>query len=71
MAVTLSTNGRREEIEAGQSLTAVLEGKHVRPEVSVVYLNKARIEREALDTTVVGDGDTVEIIIQLAGGSHA
>lgn len=71
MAVTLSTNGRKEEIEAGQSLAAVLEGKRVRPEVSVVYLNKVRIERDALATTEVADGDTVEIIIQLAGGSHA
>ena len=71
MAVTLSTNGRKEEIEAGQSLAEVLEAKRVRPEVSVVYLNKARIERDALATMQVADGDTVEIIIQLAGGSHA
>lgn len=71
MAVTLSTNGRKEEIEAGQSLASVLEAKRVRPEVSVVYLNRERIEHDALASTQVTDGDLVEVIIQLAGGSHA
>jgi len=61
----------REKLIAGQSLAEVLEAKRVRPEVSVVYLNKARVERDALSATQVADGDTVEIIIQLAGGSHA
>lgn len=43
MAVILSVNGRREKIEAGQTLTEVLEGKRVRPEVSMVFLNRERV----------------------------
>lgn len=71
MAVTLSINGKRHEVEGGQTLSQILEEKKVRPEVSVVYLNKQRIERTELGATTAADGDTVEVIIQLAGGSDA
>jgi len=71
MAVTLSVNGRREQAEAGQTLAAVLEGIKVRPEVSVVFLNRTRVEQARVSEITASDGDTIEVIIQLAGGSHA
>lgn len=69
MAVTLSVNGKKSEIEPGQTLAEILEAAKVRPTISVVFLNKARIDRTALADHTVADGDTVEVVIQLAGGS--
>jgi thiamine biosynthesis protein ThiS len=71
MAATLSVNGKREEIEAGVTLEAILESKRIRPTVAVVLLNRARITKDSLAEKIVTDGDSVEIVIQLAGGSHA
>lgn len=71
MSATLSVNGRREEIEAGVTLEAILESRRIRPTVAVVLLNRERMSKDSLAEKVVTDGDSVEIIIQLAGGSHA
>ncbi|MHB1323205.1 MAG: sulfur carrier protein ThiS [Coriobacteriia bacterium] len=71
MAVNVTINGRREEAEAGSTLASILEEKRVRPEVCAVYLNRVRVDRDALSATVAEDGDKVEILIQFAGGSDA
>jgi thiamine biosynthesis protein ThiS len=71
MSATLSVNGKREEIEAGVTLEAILESKRIRPTVAVVLLNRERITKDSLAEKIVTDGDSVEIVIQLAGGSHA
>jgi thiamine biosynthesis protein ThiS len=69
MAVTVFINGRREDVEGPVSLGELLEHKRIRPEVCVVTLNRERVQRDALAQTSAQDNDTVEIMIQLAGGS--
>ncbi len=68
MAVTVSINGKREEVEGPVSVAELLESKRIRPQVAVIAVNRERISREALPDTVANDGDLVEIMIQLAGG---
>lgn len=69
MPVTVSINGRREDVEAPISIAELLEAKRIRPEVAVIALNRERVASGALADTVAGEGDLVEIMIQLAGGS--
>ena len=69
MAVTVSINGKREEVEAPVNVAELLETNKIRPQVAVVAVNRERVSRDALATTVANDGDVVEIMIQLAGGS--
>lgn len=69
MAVTVSINGRREEVEAPVNVAELLETKKIRPQVAVIAVNRERVSRDVLATTVANDGDVVEIMIQLAGGS--
>jgi thiamine biosynthesis protein ThiS len=69
MAVTVSVNGKREELEAPVNVAELLESKKIRPQIAVVAVNRERVSRDDLGTTVANDGDLVEIMIQLAGGS--
>lgn len=69
MAVSISINGKREELQAPVNLAELLETKKIRPQVAVIALNRNRVSHDALATTVASDGDLVEIMIQLAGGS--
>lgn len=71
MAVTVSINGKREEIEAPVNVAELLEEKKIRPQVAVIAVNRNRIASEDLAATVANDGDVIEIMIQLAGGSDA
>lgn len=70
MSVTLSINGKREDIEAGITLSQVLEAARIRPTVAVVFQNKERVAREELDTRVTAEDDLIEVILQFAGGSN-
>ena len=69
MAVAVSINGKRKEVDGPISVSELLEAEKIRPQVAVIAVNRERVSRDALADTVVDDGDLVEIIIQLAGGS--
>lgn len=68
MAAVVFINGKRDEIETPANLASFLEGKRIRPEVATIMLNGSAVKRDALADTTAQDGDTVEIMIQLAGG---
>lgn len=61
-------NGRRDTAEGPISLVDLLSAKNIRPEVSSVSVNRGFVKRQDFAETTVVDGDTVEIMIQLAGG---
>lgn len=69
MSVTISINGKREELEAPINLAELLESKRIRPQVTVIAVNRERVAHDELAATIANDGDLVEIMIQLAGGS--
>jgi thiamine biosynthesis protein ThiS len=71
MAVTVSINGKREDVEAPLSIAELLQAKRIRPEVAVIAVNNERIAGDALADTMANDGDRVDIMIQLAGGGVA
>lgn len=70
MAIEVFVNGKRREVEGPTSIAALFGDLRIRPEVATVALNKTFLKRDQLEETVAQEGDTVEIMIQLAGGSH-
>lgn len=71
MVVKVFINGKREDVEAPIAISTLLANKQIRPEVSTVALNRTLLKREEIAEAVARDGDTVEIMIQLAGGTDA
>jgi thiamine biosynthesis protein ThiS len=71
MAVEVFINGKREEVEGPMTVGALLESKRIRPEVVSVAFNREMLKRDQIAEKVADDGDVVEIMIQLAGGSDA
>lgn len=61
-------NGRRHDIEAGTTLSALLETLKIRAETVVVQINENIIAREEFGETPLNSGDKVEIARFMAGG---
>ena len=61
-------NGEEREIESGLSVTQLLEELEIRPARVVVELNRNVLERDALATTALKDGDKIEIVHFVGGG---
>ena len=65
MRVTI--NGKTEEV-SGSSVLEVLKAKDVSPQMVAVELNSKMLERDELGSTVVKDGDAIELLFYLGGG---
>jgi sulfur carrier protein len=70
MALKVFVNGRPEEAEAPTTLTDLLEGLKIRPEVITLAVNKSIVKRADYPGLVLNDGDEVEIMLHLAGGAR-
>lgn len=68
MAITIYLNGKKEEIDSGMSILALLEAKKIRPEVVTVELNDEIVPREKYKTTVLNPGDRLEFVYYMGGG---
>jgi thiamine biosynthesis protein ThiS len=69
--IVLQINGKLRELEAPTPLLAYLEGLGVSPRAVAVEHNGEIIERDAYATTTLADGDAVEIVRMVGGGSGA
>lgn len=66
--VIVQINGEKREIEAGTSVARLLGELGLRPGRVVVELNRDTLPREAQATTLLKEGDTVEIVHFVGGG---
>ncbi len=66
MRVTI--NGKTEEMSGGTVLE-ILKAKDISPQMVAVELNSKMLERDALDRTVVKDGDAIELLFYMGGGA--
>jgi sulfur carrier protein len=66
MRVTI--NGKTEEV-SGSTVLEVLTAKDVSPRMVTVELNSKMLERDELGTTVVKDGDAIELLFYMGGGA--
>ena len=64
----ITINGKPEELQAG-TIMDVLKHKDIDPHMVAVELNTQIVERDRLDTTTVQDGDKVEFLFYMGGGT--
>jgi len=69
--IALQVNGKRIELDTPTLLTDYLENLGVTPRGVAVEHNGMIIERDAYVTTTLRDGDVVEIVRMVGGGSDA
>ncbi len=63
-------NGEEQSVPEGETLRGLLGGLGVAPERVAVERNRAIVPRSAYPQTVLSDGDALEIVHFIGGGSH-
>ncbi|TLY23041.1 MAG: sulfur carrier protein ThiS [Nitrospirae bacterium] len=66
MQVTI--NGKTEEV-SGSTVLDLLKAKDVSPQMVAVELNSKMLDRDKLGSTVVKDGDAIELLFYMGGGA--
>ena len=66
MKVTI--NGDDREIAPDTTIAAFLEERKLKPQMVVVEHNGEIVPRDRFGGTIIGDGDTLEIVQMMAGG---
>ena len=64
----LVVNGEERELPDGITVTAMLESMALGPKWVVVERNGQPVERRDMATTVLADGDVLELVKAVAGG---
>ena len=67
----LMINGQKRQVEGIQTLRELLEGLHINPQSVVVEHNESVVYRRDLGSTSVAEGDKIEIVQFVGGGSLA
>lgn len=67
--IAVQINGRRVELESPTALLAYLERLGVDPRAVAVEHNGVIVERDAYGSVVFQEGDTVEIVRMVGGGT--
>jgi sulfur carrier protein len=67
--ITLQVNGKQVELEAPTPLVLYIEKLGVNPRTVAVEHNGEIIQRERFASVVLQQGDTVEIVRMVGGGS--
>jgi sulfur carrier protein len=68
IAMRIHINGEQKDVLEGESIAALLEQLQIRPGRVVVELNRAIISREAHESTLLKEGDVLEIVHFVGGG---
>jgi sulfur carrier protein len=64
----ITVNGQPREVREQITLLELLRQLGVKPEITAVQRNAEIINRKAVDSTVVMDGDAIELIRIVGGG---
>jgi len=66
--VKIRINGEEKEISDGLTIARLLDELRIRPGRVVVEVNQDIVSREAQDSTMLKEGDTLEIVHFVGGG---
>jgi len=66
--IRIRLNGKERELEAGHTVTTLLESLELRPGMVVVELNRDILARERYPDVEVSDGDSIELVHFVGGG---
>ncbi|MCM1182920.1 MAG: sulfur carrier protein ThiS [Roseburia sp.] len=68
MVITVS--GEKKEVKDGITLPELIEAEQVEtPEYVTVSINEEFVERSAIESTILREGDTVEFLYFMGGGA--
>ena len=68
MTVKIRVNGDEREIDGGTTVARLLEELKIRPGRVVIELNRDVLVRERYASTLLNDGDMLEIVHFVGGG---
>ena len=68
MTVMFSANGKSRQTEGGTTIADLLSAAKLEPMQVFVEYNGEPLDRALFATTVVGDGDSIEIVQMVGGG---
>lgn len=64
----ITVNGKTEQLANSISIADFLKQKNHRPEIVVVEQNEVIVSRKDYATTMIEDGDKIEIVTFMGGG---
>ena len=67
--MTITVNGQKKEVPEGLTIVSLLQFLKIQPERVAVELNLDIVKKDRYGTTPVKEGDSVEIVSFMAGGS--
>lgn len=68
--MTVTVGGNKKEFEDGLTLTKLIELENVEtPQYVTVSINEEFIQKDAEDSIVIKDGDVIEFLYFMGGGS--
>ncbi len=68
MEITLTINGKKESIAENSSIMDVMTAKGFKKGIAVAELNEKIISDDNWETTILHDGDIMEIVSFVGGG---
>ena len=68
-AIRVQLNGKEREVPAGLTVRGLLENLGLEPRMVVVERNREIIQRVRYDEVKVGEGDKLELVHFVGGGS--
>lgn len=68
MSITITLNGKKEELGGPQTLANLLRSKNIRIEVVTVELNDLVVSRDKFGEIMIKDGDRLEFVYYMGGG---
>lgn len=66
--ITITLNGKKEELPQEMNLAELLKKKNIRPEVVTVEINDRVLSRQEFEKTVIKDNDRLEFVYFMGGG---
>ncbi len=67
---TITVNGENQELKLPISVAELIKQNNVaQPEMVSVQVNEEFVDREDLDTTILNEGDSVDFLYFMGGGS--
>jgi len=66
--IHIRLNGKPRELEAGHTVTTLLESLELHPGMVVVELNRDILQRDRYPEVEVADGDSIELVHFVGGG---
>ncbi|MFQ5681206.1 MAG: sulfur carrier protein ThiS [Candidatus Omnitrophota bacterium] len=67
--ITITVNGKREDLDKEMPVGEMLRSRNIRPEVVTVELNDNILKREEFGRQIIKDGDRLEFVYFMGGGS--